>query len=395
MGLGAQFKNYLKSTFPAAVSDEPPAADAVVIDTMVLLHSFTIRDEDEDQPATRLVNMFWNTVKTYKRAVICFDVPKDTPSAKSIEWRHRSVNRSETHLVDVSVEEVRAWLAFNQLYNWNSIIANRQARMAVCEFVADSLVARMRRDEDSSPLRTIIVFGAQTPMIYQKNGSCTTKPEWKLTFHGEADISGIYAAHLFKDKSTKVVCVTVDTDWVLVGALNAFDGLVVQLSHFDRKLGRFVSIYVDVFKFRAAAENTYKVTFHEFASVVLTKGSDYVGQMIAGVGEWHNYVSLLCNRLIAQKNRRKIATIVSASAFDAPVFFEAMQQFVKDVPRTTLRFQPDDGELARLAWNFFYFSKSPLTCTADKLACEKFGGWAYDENEILQKSPLPLRVFQF
>jgi len=265
--------------------------------------------------------------------------------------------------------------------------------MVLCAFLAQRLVERMRSPSSNSPLKTIIVFGNEDPVIHLRSGKSDTRSDWKLPLHGEADVSGIFAAHILKDKCRGVVCETVDTDWCLVGALNAFPGLIIKLTHYDRRCG-FVSMFVDVHKLSSEAERVYSVSIHEWAAVVLTRGSDYVTPFVRGIGDWHTYVSLLCNRIVAQKNRTKVATVVSASALNGPLFFGALKQLVNDTQRTALKIEEHDGELARLAWNLFYFKHTPLSGGAG-LECEAFGGWSINADGTVSKARARNEVFAF
>ena len=390
MGLGPSFKPYLRDTFPSVVLEDAGDADGVVIDVMVLLHTFTLREEDEhDRPVDRLVGMFWNAICGYTRAALCFDVPSTTPSAKAIEWR----NRPAPEIV-VTSDDLNEWLIFDQIYEFKSVMASRQARMVLCNFLAKRLVERMRCPTWTGLLKTLIVFGDVAPVVYLRSGPQTPRPDWKRPLHGEADVSGIFAAHILKDKCRGVVAVTCDTDWCLVGALNAFPGLVVKLTHYDRKCGAFVSMFVDVNKLVAEVKRVYSVNLFEWAAVVLTRGSDYVTSFIRGIPDWHTYVSLLCNRVVAQKNRTKVAEVVSASALNGPLFFGALKQLVNDTQRTALKIDENDGELARLAWNLFYFKHVPLAGGAG-LDCESFGGWQVDANGVVDKAQTRNAVFRF
>ena len=86
----------------------------------------------------------------------------------------------------------------------------------------------------------MLVLDDGVPTVYSTSvvgeRAVLERPDLKRTMHGEADISCIFAAQVLHREwgARSVECITVDTDLVLIGALNAFEHLLIRMHHFDR-----------------------------------------------------------------------------------------------------------------------------------------------------------------
>jgi len=380
MGLGANFKKYVARTFPGAHGRED-APTAVVVDGMVVLHTFAPRP-DEATPAQRLAGSLWHHMSDAPHAALCFDVSETTPSAKAIEWANRPAPA-----VAVLSSDVEAGLLFDQLPNYASLISSRRARATLCRWLAQECVARMRA---SSVVRTLLVLHDCDPVLYQKleDGSLvrTQRQDLARSLHGEADVSGIFAARFLWREccgcSGVVECRTSDTDWVLIGVLNCFPGLRVRMHHFDRasRLPVFQTVRCDALARDAA--RLYGITVHEFAALVASRGTDFVTPLLSGGGEWEEYMDACAGALKKVKSRTCCSPVtegeISVSALHA-VFVEASERR----QRARLRYAREDGELSRLAWHLFYMMHCPER-GGEGLDCTRFG-WTETDAGAVQK----------
>ena len=84
-----------------------------------------------------------------------------------------------------------------------------------------------------------------------------------------------------------VECRTVDTDWILIVILNLFDGARLRLSHFDRITGFPIHLTLDLNKLAESVIQKYGVSIHEWAALVMTRGTDFLEKCIDGLPDWN------------------------------------------------------------------------------------------------------------
>lgn len=396
MGLASGFKAYLKQKFPSCVDDAPlEPTDAVVVDTMVRLHSFS-PDESSKQPTgTQLCDSLFYTAWYYQHAVFCFDNAAQTPSTKAPEWARRGDDEEQ-----VDVEALRAALEENRLpVDFQKFLKHRNERMIVCEYIERELVRRMRLGGASSTLRTLTVMGTRdVPMraSWDEEESLVLQPvpELQAPLLGEADVSCIAAAlHLrAREGVSRVHVSTIDTDLVVVAMLHEFEGLTVSLPIFDRKKRDVAHFAVDVHALVEAARAAYGLRPHDFALVLLSKKTDFTPQSIKQLAEWQAYVSAcatglrtLASRLnvpgrlthsCAEVKRMHGVDVKGDVAVDLSMLHRTfLSACVGQRKNVKVAYQPGDGHLNRLAWVFHYYSLAPALKTASKNLDPAEWGW--------------------
>jgi hypothetical protein len=379
MGLSADFKKYVSATFPEACTPPGGVPHGVVIDSMVLLHSFVPR-EDDSEPAQRLVDTLFAAVRGARAAAFCFDVSANTPAAKEMEWKKRP--KPACVVTEASISE---YLMLDLLPDYASLIASRGARTLLCQWLVNELVGRMRFDP---ALEALYFIGAsETPVVYRRAHpggaiSATQRLDLLKSYHGEADISGIYAAHVLKDECgvESVELRTSDTDWVVIGMLNAFPGLRTRLQHFDRASRSFVSWHCNLPALTNAVHTKYGINEQEFALLALSKGSDYVEKSIAAFPDWGMYMDATSRALRAVKARRG-SEIVTKTTVDALALHTVLVEASETKKRCKLNYSKGDGHLQRLGWNLLYVQNAPLR-GGHRLDCTNGFGWSRQNGDI-------------
>jgi hypothetical protein len=391
MGLAADFKKYVAATHgdcvrpsPGQAGYEPP--DAVVVDVMVLLHSFSVRSSEE-APARRLAETVMHSVADAPVAAMCFDVSASTPPAKSLEWAVRPAPA-----VHVSAADVHAALEHEQLPDFPSLLASREARTVLCRWLVQRAAELLRWD------RTLLVLDDGAPTVYATTAtgerSATPRPDLARPLHGEADISCIFAARTLHGewRARLVECITVDTDLVLIGALNAFDGLRVRLHHFDRATKLPVFLTVDCSALAVAGPARYGLDIMEWAALIASRGTDYVhGGVIRGVGDWDVYMTGCAEALRDVRRSRGNAPLVSDQRVETAALHTTFVAASSRLKRSKLKYEADDGTLARLAWHVLYMRHAPMR-GGEGLHCLDFG-WMLDQNNAVALRRTAARAF--
>jgi hypothetical protein len=382
MGLAPKFKQYLNEVFPAvATKNEPPPPGGVVVDVMVALHSHTVRAGD-DAPATWLAQTLLFAIGEAPLAALCFDVSATTPEAKAIEWESRP-----KPAVVMTAADVEFALETNQLPDLASLVASRQARTALCRWLVQRVAERLRWGT------TLLVLDDGMPTVYRTSASGErsqeARPDMARSLHGEADISCVFAAHALHAHfgAPVVEILTCDTDLVLIGCMNVFEGLRVRLVHFDHASKRPVYLWVDCAVLAREGPARYRVTLPEWAALVASRGTDYVKSMIHGVGDWDVYLHGCAAALNDVKSSRGGKPFVAADRVETGplhVVFVAASERMK---RARCRYERDDGTLARLAWNLLYFHNA-VHRGGEGLDCTLFG-WQKDGGRIAVRSHPP------
>lgn len=376
MGLSADFKKFISSQFPKACEPPTSPADGIVVDVMVYLHSFVERENDAE-PAQKLVDSIIWAANGATSAVFCFDNSKDTPAAKEVEFAKRpQPTRTFTD------DEIRSALMMDILPDYKNLIQSRNARTVLCDWIVEQLTTRFVTQKN---MKTVYFFGtSEVPMMYTKEPAITLTLRHDLAkqLHGESDISGIYAAHILKKECNAAVVElrTVDTDWVVIGMLNPFEGLRIRLQHFDRRIGTFVSWFADISMLCKMVVTQYKIAVQEFCLLCLSKGSDYVQNAIAGFPDWPMYIDSCARELIRVKTRA--GEVVEDGRINGAALHAVFVEASANKKRSKLNYNKTDGFLTRLAFNYFYFSQAPLR-GGKHLNCFDFG-WVRDGSGVVK-----------
>ena len=383
MGLAQNFKAYVVSTFAECVlpPDAAPAG-AAVIDVMVILHMFDPKP-DEEAPARRLAAVLWESFCDCPAAALCFDVSASTPRAKEMEWSRRPAPATPQ-----TAEDIEEALMFDSFADYRALVSSREARSLLCRWLVDQMAARLRRRDGAT--RRLLVLGDDVPKLFTPDGA-EARPDLARTMHGEADVSGIFAAHVLRSHlgaDGPVECRTSDTDWVLIAALNRFPGLRVRLHHFDRASRSVKVVTVDPGALAEASTRRYGVSELEWAALVASRGTDFVDRLVSGLTDWDAYMSACASALRAAKRRRGEA---AGDAVDAEALHSAFVSASAAAPRSKLRYERNDGALARLAWHVLYMANCPLR-GGDGLDCLDFG-WRLDEAGRVAHRKVKPRLF--
>lgn len=337
---------------------------------MVLLHSHTVRAGDEE-PALRLAGSLWHTIADAPVAAMCFDVSATTPLAKSIEWGSRPAPS-----VTLSREDVERALETASLPDFASLISSREARTVLCKWLVLRVVERLKWGH------MLLVIDDGVPMVYANSStgepSVVHRPDLARTLHGEADISCIYAAHVLRSEFLGgmgvVECCSVDTDLILIGCLNAFEGLRIRLHHFDKASKLPVFQTVDCAQLAASMSARYKLPLMEWATLVASRGTDYVqgGLILRAPSDWDVYLTNCAQALCDVKRTTGGRDLVTEERVDAAALHTTFVAASARMKRSKLRYEREDGVLARLAWNVLYMRHAPMR-GGQGLDCEQFG----------------------
>jgi len=376
MGLGSEFKQYVRTTFPDAVlNGAVQTVDGVVLDVMVFLHLFKPA-EHEDSAALRLAQSFWRPIRDARVAALCFDSAVHSPEAKQIEWRNRRQPERQ-----ITVEQVERMLSFDVLDDelYADLISMRKLRLMLCEYIVNQIVHQFQNSTQHS-LETLYIFGGSTPRQFTRT-SVLERPDLQREMHGEADVSGVLAAFVMQTQHNceRIKSITVDTDWVLTGLLHShvFKNMIIELSNYNRKTGFFDYLTIDIDKLSKAINKTYNITCFEFGALALTRGCDYLGAMVKFCPKWPEYMNVMAKQLAQSKTK------ITPSNLDTGVLHATIVAASDKMNRAKLTYTPNDGTLARLAWSLLYYNNVPLQGGAG-MECIDFGGWVRDGSGRIQ-----------
>ena len=361
MGLFAGFKSYVSASFPSCVrpNNSVGSDSGVVLDVMCALHAFKPAD-DEEAPAQRLADALWFSVYDADFVAFCFDVSENTPLAKAICWQERAEPE-----VEVTTADIERGLLFDLLPHYNDIISSRSARAALCFWLQRELTTRFRKC-DQMPVRRAYFYGSDVQPVciswsdelddFDADGTpvghelvCTPRPDLQKPLHGEADISCVFAAHVLRSEcnASVVEIRSVDTDIVMIASLHAFQGLQVQLAHFDRKQGSFVKVTFDIAELVRLVTRQYKVSILEWALLCITRGTDYASRSMSGVPDWDKYMDLLCT---LARGKGCVTRDESCVRINTCALHGTIVSATAKTKRSKLLYAPNDGHLARCAW---------------------------------------------
>jgi hypothetical protein len=367
MGLSAGFKQYIADHFPEcyAKSEQTVQADVLVVDAMVTLHRFK-PDPDSDAPsAHQLADLLFFTLWNARVAAICFDDVHTTTRAKEAEWAARSLSTGACDPV-----QLEALLADHRLpEDLNDFFADRFLRQRLNTYLRDELFRRVRISRGMTPMRLLAVFNAGGPpqvAYWPADGMSPfaeseliieSHPDWDAPLNGEGETCCVRAAGLLRSSAPgttpRVVVSTCDTDTVLIGMLNGFPQLIVELSHYDRKTHAPSFATIDVHQLGELVQSRLRISPHDFSVISISKGSDFVQQSVAGIADWHKYVQACCNHLRAK------GPVMTVSASGATVDIARADAMFRSLETLGKRVAPKyvtARHLHRLAWNAAYFA---------------------------------------
>jgi hypothetical protein len=385
MGLAPAFKQYIRAKFPECVSTDALApVEGVVVDVMVILHSFKPDTMSEMPSGRQLCDRLFYAVWEYEHAVFCFDNTAQTPINKAIEW----AKRADGAAVPADVEPTKPMdpaalddaLSRHELPDdFNAFLADRKLRMKVCEYLQDEMFRRMRMGGPASTLVSMAVLGARdvpSAAYWNKDDTLEIVSRSDLTapMMGEADVSCISAAmYLRAIGANRVHVRTVDSDLVAVALLHAFPGMFISLPVFDRKKHELAHYSVDVHALANAAPKAYGVCIQDFVVILLSKKTDYTRASIMQLGEWCKYVAVCVQALKMQQEPLY-------DADDATLDLLVMHRMflgatVGQRKNVKIAYGIKSWHLNRLAWVFWYYTLAPSMKTASKSLDPVQWGW--------------------
>lgn len=391
MGLSAGFKNYLHEQFPDACSktSDPAAGDVTIVDAMVVLHSFKADPESPHPGGHQLADRFFFMLWKSSVGVLCFDDLHNTPRAKEQEWSERAKTTGAC-----SPDMLEQLLARHELPPaWDDFVRDRTGRQRINTYLRDELFKRMRLSRGMTDMQRLLVFnagdGAPTEGVWPLEEQhapfledeliVRERADWTAALVGEGEMCCIRAATLIRDSlrpGARVVISTVDTDAVLIAMLNAFPGLLVELSHYDRKTGAPSYALVDAHALAAAVERRLRITKHDFAVVALSKGSDFVTQSMAGIADWAKYVNACCSHI---KLTSPVVTVAASGARVDVSRADAMLQSLGTLSKRVVPKYDSANHLKRLAWNALYFTYGAGGAASASLEQLERYGWCVKE----------------
>lgn len=187
----------------------------------------------------------------------CFDDHETTPLGKHIAWQTRP-----KPAVEMTAEMMTDMLRYDQLVDFKSIISSREGRGKLSLYLCDEFASRTRQSNPRVEYALFIGADEMPSMLSWEGDKLvrTDRPDLVRALHGEADISCIFGAHVLRNemKCSTVEVRTCDTDLVVIGLLNSFEGLVVRLSHFCMKQRDFVHLRVDIAALSSSLVQTYQ-----------------------------------------------------------------------------------------------------------------------------------------
>lgn len=367
MGLSPGFKQYVADHFPEcyAKSEKPVETDVIIIDAMVILHRWR-RDPDSDLPgghqlADALYYLMWRSPV----AAICFDDVHETTRAKEAEWSARSLTTGACDPV-----ALEALLAEHQLpADFDDFLADRFLRQRLNTYLRDELFKRMRLSRGMTEMRRLAVFNAGGPPVdaaWPEDGMAPfdshelhiqTRHDWHAPLMGEGEMCCVRAAALLRGVAPgnppRVVVSTCDTDAVLIGMMNSFPGLKVELSHYDRKTQAPSYAAVDVHALSGLVSSRLRVSHHDFSAIAISKGSDFVTQSMGGIADWHKYMQTCCDHLRA---RGPVVTVTASGAAVDVARADSMLRSLQTLGKRVAPKYTSARHLHRLAWNVAYFA---------------------------------------
>lgn len=321
--------------------------------------------------------------------VLCFDDLHNTPRAKEQEWSERAKTTGAC-----SPDMLEQLLARHELPPaWDDFVRDRTGRQRINTYLRDELFKRMRLSRGMTDMQRLLVFnagdGAPTEGVWPLEEQhapfledeliVRERADWTAALVGEGEMCCIRAATLIRDSlrpGARVVISTVDTDAVLIAMLNAFPGLLVELSHYDRKTGAPSYALVDAHALAAAVERRLRITKHDFAVVALSKGSDFVTQSMAGIADWAKYVNACCSHI---KLTSPVVTVAASGARVDVSRADAMLQSLGTLSKRVVPKYDSANHLKRLAWNALYFTYGAGGAASASLEQLERYGWCVKE----------------
>lgn len=409
MGLSSGFKQYLLAEFPDAYAKptDSVSGDITIVDAMVILHAFK-PDKDSSLPsAHQLADKFYFMLWESPVGVLCFDDVNNTPRTKEKEWNERK--RSTGACDPVALESL---LEKHELpSDWDDFVSDRVGRQRLNTYLRDELVKRMRLSRGMASMQRLYIFNAdETPLEvawpppamgeheapYHDDALVVrSRPDWSAPLVGEGEMCCVRAALLLRDEQTqKVVIQTCDTDAVLIAMLNSFQGLFVQLSHYDRKQSSLVYALIDVHALVEAVQKRLRISVKDFCIVALSKGSDFVSQSVGGIADWKKYVDACCSHIKATSPAVASVTVSGSKRTRVDVGrVDAMLRSLETLNKRVCCKYETANHLKRLAWNTFYFAHAvsgDAAIAAQLNRLETFG-WS-ERGGIMQTDDTPAHV---
>lgn len=299
MGLSANFKKFVQASLPSAVVSEEPSADVILLDAPCVMHSFSASEVDPIPGGEQLVRRILRAA-VYgcgDTAVVCFDRHSETPNRKGLAHaKRRQAKRAWTR------EEVKKLLSSDMLPfgdEWVDLLANRDVRGLVAEYLRDRLLDWHASAEGRSRVRRLIIHnggeeGGPVVSLAGERSQPTGAPR-----AGEADVAIAAWAVWFAREApgTRLLVRTVDTDLSAILAVHAQSPCTIAFTHHDPKH----RLCVDIDGLRQALQSSYGLSPREFVAVAIAKGTDFAEPSLRGLPDWHTTLRLCGSFARSQK----------------------------------------------------------------------------------------------
>ena len=239
---------------------------------------------------------------------------------------------------------------------WEDALADRDARAALTRALAEALVQLFAQ---RGSFRKLIVHGAwNAARAYARGGAphrwkeCEKSAAAELLGEGEVAVAFWARRLAARAAGSPVVMRTVDTDLVLVGALHAAPGMMVQLQHFDRRTRTMVRVTIDAAALAAAVQRALKISLHDWALICISRGTDFVGRGVHRAPAWPRYVEV-CSGFLQDAR----ASLVRDEALDVTLVSRMLHSAARAGKGGAVA--ADGAWVSRARWNLEYWMLAP------------------------------------
>jgi hypothetical protein len=265
-------------------------------------------------------------VKNYGVAACCFDQYTTTPREKQAEWAKRAqptqrVPRAE--LIEALQNRTMSPTMFS------NVLTDRELRDLLNTFIGLGLAAR------AHPQQKLFLIGHDSQASLVHDDRVVIRPDLTRSNLGEGDLSTVFAANALRREVPDLATVTietVDTDVIAIALLHSFPGFFIH-TRFQRKHHIF-----DIHSMTMSIPRNFGFTVDVFVLLAISRGTDFNGAQIKGVGDWAMYMQSA--RGSSKQIRDLLLTIIEKA------------------PRKATMHPNQD--LKRVQWVFDYWSRAPL-----------------------------------
>lgn len=329
MGLASGFKKYLESSFQGQVNvyenNYNWKTDAIVVDGMCTLHAFTYNPDLGVNLMEQLIEYFHNCIKDHPVASVCFDQFSTTPTEKQHEWSKRPQPTERVNR-DVFIQAVHKRSLNVDMFT--NVMRDRELRDTLNTFIGLGLAHR------ANPNQKLYLMGHDEHTAFVHNDRITPRHDLTRRNLGEGDLSVIYAANILYREcdAPQVTIETIDTDVIAISMLHHFPGLYIHTRY------KNTHHIFDIHALATAIPRALGYDAKTFVLLAISRGSDFNGQSIKGVGDWALYMT-------------------SARGGNPRELRQLLLAIIEKAPRKAS--MHPDADLKRVQWVFDYWRLTP------------------------------------